>query len=48
MATWSYQLSFGSLLPKFGPGSAVSNMLILGALVAGLIYIRFEGKAAKR
>jgi len=48
LATWSYQLSFGSLLPKFGPGSAVGNMLILGALVAGLIYIRFEGKAAQR
>ena len=48
LATWSYQLSFGSLLPKFGPGSAVGNMLILGALVAGVIYIRFEGKAATR
>jgi len=44
LATWSYQLSFGSLLPRFGPGSAVGNMLILGALVAGLVYIRFEGR----
>jgi multiple sugar transport system permease protein len=48
LATWSYQLSFGSLLPKFGPGSAVGNMLIIGALIAGVFYIRFEGKAANR
>ena len=39
-ATWSYRLSFGSLLPKFGPGAAVGNLLIIMALVAGLIYVR--------
>jgi len=40
LATWSYQLGFGSLLPKFGPGAAVGNLLILAALVFGLVYIR--------
>ena len=48
LATWSYQLSFGSLLPRFGPGSAVGNMLIIGALLAGLVYVRLEGKAVTR
>ena len=46
LATWSYQLSFGNLLPEFGPGSAVANMLILLALVAGVLYIRVQGKEA--
>lgn len=46
LATWSYQLSFGNLLPQFGPGSAVGNMLILVALLAGLVYVRFEAKAS--
>jgi multiple sugar transport system permease protein len=40
LATWSYQLGFGSLLPKFGPGAAVGNLLIVAALVFGLVYIR--------
>ena len=40
LATWSYRLGFGSLLPKFGPGAAVGNILILIALVFGLLYIR--------
>lgn len=40
-ATWSYQLGFGSLLPQFGPGSAVGNLLIVAALAFGLVYIRF-------
>jgi multiple sugar transport system permease protein len=40
LATWSYQLGFGSLLPKFGPGAAVGNLLILAALAFGLVYIR--------
>ena len=43
-ATWSYRKSFGSLLPQFGPGAAISNLLILMALVCGLIYIRYQGK----
>jgi multiple sugar transport system permease protein len=42
LATWSYQLGFGSLLPKFGPGAAVGNVLILIALVFGLLYIRVQ------
>lgn len=43
-ATWSYQLSFGSLLPRFGPGSAVGNILILVAFMAGLSYLRYQRK----
>ena len=43
MATWSYRRSFGSLLPQFGTGAAISNLLILMALVCGLIYIRAQG-----
>jgi multiple sugar transport system permease protein len=42
LATWSYRLGFGSLLPKFGPGAAVGNLLIVIALVCGLIYIRAQ------
>jgi multiple sugar transport system permease protein len=41
-ATWSYRLGFGSLLPQFGPGAAVGNLLIILALVFGLIYIRVQ------
>lgn len=41
-ATWSYRLGFGSLLPQFGPGAAVANLLIILALVFGLIYIRVQ------
>ena len=41
-ATWSYRLSFGSLLPEFSPGAAVGNLLIVMALVCGLIYIRVQ------
>ncbi|MCG7523632.1 sugar ABC transporter permease [Streptomyces sp. OfavH-34-F] len=42
LATWSYQLSFGTLMPKFGPGAAVGNILILIALAFGLLYIRVQ------
>ncbi len=28
LATWTYQLGFGSLLPDFGPAAAVGNILI--------------------
>ena len=42
LATWSYQLGFGSMLPRFGPSAAVGNVLILLALVAGLLYIRTQ------
>jgi multiple sugar transport system permease protein len=41
-ATWSYQLGFGNLLPAFGPGAAVGNLLVVMALIAGLIYIRMQ------
>jgi multiple sugar transport system permease protein len=41
-ATWSYRLSFGNLLPSFGPGAAVGNLLIVMALVFGLLYIRIQ------
>jgi multiple sugar transport system permease protein len=42
LATWSYELGFGSMLPRFGPSAAVGNLLILLALVAGLLYIRMQ------
>ncbi|WP_305787121.1 carbohydrate ABC transporter permease [Symbioplanes lichenis] len=44
-ATWSYQFSFGSLLPEFGPGAAVGNLLIVMALIAGLFYIRIQRRS---
>ncbi len=43
-ATWSYQLGFGNLLPAFGPGAAVGNLLVVAALVFGLIYMRVQRK----
>jgi len=44
-ATWSYRLSFGNLLPQFGPGAAVGNLLIIMALIFGLLYIRTQRRA---
>ncbi|MEV5604666.1 sugar ABC transporter permease [Streptomyces sp. NPDC052299] len=44
LATWSYKLGYGTLLPKFGPGAAVGNILILIALAFGLLYIRVQRK----
>ncbi|NLT53360.1 MAG: sugar ABC transporter permease [Actinomycetales bacterium] len=44
LATWSYRKSFGSLLPQFGPGAAISNLLILMAFVSGLLYLRLQAK----
>ncbi len=41
-ATWSYRLGFGSLLPRFGPGAAVGDLLVVIALVFGLVYIRAQ------
>ncbi|MBR7833868.1 sugar ABC transporter permease, partial [Actinospica durhamensis] len=41
-ATWSYRLGFGNLLPQFGLGAAVGNLLVIMALIAGLIYIRIQ------
>ncbi|MFC8434124.1 carbohydrate ABC transporter permease [Streptomyces sp. NPDC057253] len=45
-ATWSYRLGFGNLLPAFGPGAAVGNLLVVAALVFGLIYARVQRKQA--
>ncbi|MET7684020.1 sugar ABC transporter permease [Streptomyces sp. NPDC005423] len=42
LATWSYQLGFGTLLPKFGPGAAVGDLLIVVALAFGLLYVRVQ------
>jgi multiple sugar transport system permease protein len=44
-ATWSYRLSFGNLLPRFGPGAAVGNLLIVMALIFGLLYIQIQRRA---
>ena len=46
LATWSYRLSFGNLVPEFGPGAAVGNLLILMALAFGLLYIRIQRRQA--
>ncbi|MGC4870115.1 carbohydrate ABC transporter permease [Micromonospora sp. DT53] len=48
LATWSYRLGFGNLLPEFGPGAAIGNLLIVLALVAGLAYIRIERRQQLR
>ncbi len=42
LATWSYELGFGTMLPRFGPSAAVGNVLILLAVVAGLVYVRLQ------
>ncbi|QDY08871.1 sugar ABC transporter permease [Micromonospora sp. HM134] len=42
LATWAYRLGFGNLLPRFGPGAAVGNLLIVLALLAGLGYLRLQ------
>jgi multiple sugar transport system permease protein len=46
-ATWSYQLGFGNLLPAFGPGAAVGNLLVIAALAFGLVYMRVQRKQAQ-
>jgi multiple sugar transport system permease protein len=47
LATWSYRLGFGNLLPAFGPGAAVGNLLIIVAMVFGLVYVRAQRKALR-
>lgn len=42
LATWSYELGFGTALPQFSLGAAVGNVLIVIALVFGLIYVRMQ------
>ncbi|HEX3765576.1 MAG TPA: sugar ABC transporter permease [Kofleriaceae bacterium] len=44
LATWSYRLGFGNLLPAFSPGATVGNLLIVLALIFGLLYIRTQRK----
>ncbi len=44
LATWSYQLGFGNLLPAFGPGAAAGNLLVVIALAFALLYIRTQRK----
>jgi len=44
-ATWSYRLSFGNLLPEFGPGAAVANVLIIMTLGFSLVYFHIQRKA---
>ncbi|MEU4243298.1 sugar ABC transporter permease [Actinoplanes sp. NPDC026619] len=46
LATWSYKLGFGTLVPQFGPGAAVGNLLIIIALIFGLLYIRMQRRQA--
>ncbi|MGW4638411.1 carbohydrate ABC transporter permease [Sphaerisporangium sp. NPDC004334] len=46
LATWSYRLGFGNLLPAFGPGAAVGNLLIVMALFFGLLYIYVQRRQA--
>ena len=48
LATWSYQLGFGTALPQFSTGAAVGNVLIVIALVFGLIYIRTQRRLEVR
>ncbi|MEO6083929.1 MAG: sugar ABC transporter permease [Umezawaea sp.] len=48
LATWSYQLGFGSPVPRFGQGAAVGNLLIVFALVAGLVHIRLQSRGERR
>ncbi|MFD8236700.1 carbohydrate ABC transporter permease [Streptomyces sp. NPDC059696] len=45
-ATWSYRLGFGNLLPAFGPGAAVGNLLVVAALASGLVFMRVQRKQA--
>ena len=40
LAIWSYQLSFGSMLPDFSSAAAVGNVLIIIAVVFALVYVR--------
>jgi multiple sugar transport system permease protein len=48
LATWSYRLGFGSLVPEFGPGAAIGNLLIVMALIFGLTYIWIERRQQLR
>lgn len=43
-ATWSYRLGFGGQAPELSEAAAVSNVLVVVALIAGLAYIRAQRK----
>jgi multiple sugar transport system permease protein len=47
LATWSYRLGFGSVLPDFSSAATVSNLLIILALIFGFIYLRTQRTAAE-
>lgn len=44
LATWSYRLGFGGQAPELSEAAAVSNVLVVVALIAGLAYIRTQRK----
>lgn len=44
LATWSYRLGFGGQAPELSEAAAVSNVLVVVALIAGLGYIRAQRK----
>jgi multiple sugar transport system permease protein len=44
LATWTYQLGFGSVRPDFGPAAAMGNLLSVLAVVFGFIYIRVQSR----
>lgn len=48
LATWSYQLGFGSPVPRFGQGAAVGNLLIVLALAAALVHLRLRSRQETR
>ncbi|MGM1064827.1 carbohydrate ABC transporter permease [Saccharothrix sp. Mg75] len=48
LATWSYQLGFGSPLPRFGQGAAVGTVLILLTLVAAVAHLRARDRREDR
>jgi multiple sugar transport system permease protein len=44
LSTWSYQLGFGNIVPRFSPAAAIGDLLIVVALIFGLFYIRLQRK----
>lgn len=44
LATWSYRLGFGGQAPELSEAAAVSNVLVIVALIAGFAYIRAQRK----
>jgi multiple sugar transport system permease protein len=48
LSVWSYRFAFGSPLPRFGPGAAVGNILMLIALVFGAGYLWLRSRVQRR